>query len=98
MGTYRETTLAGKAAQRGIVEQREQPQRGKKKRTVVVEFREIRKRRDGALLPSPSAWKRWGAYITTAGAQQMVERNARHAYYSHYYEFRIRPAGMAAQG
>lgn len=35
MGTYKETTLAGKAAQRGIVEQRELRPRSKKARPVA---------------------------------------------------------------
>lgn len=85
MGTYKETTVAGKAAQRGIIEQREQPQRSKKVRLVVVEVRSI----EHSLLRYPD-WCKWAAYPTLKAAEQTIASKQRSAYYSKYYEFRIR--------
>lgn len=83
MGDYREATNAGKAAQRGIVDQRERPQRSKKSRPIVVECR----RCDSP----PGVWGKWGNYIDTKAAEQTIAAKQRHSYYSRVYEFRIRP-------
>jgi len=85
MSTYRETTIAGKAAQRGITEQRELPQRSKKARPIVVEYRG-----QNGLMRTPN-WTKWGSYSTVRAAEQTVAQKRRSAYYSAYYEFRIKP-------
>jgi hypothetical protein len=84
MGTYKETTIAGKAAQRGIVEQREQPQRSKKDRPIIVEMR----RREPL-----GKWGKWKAYINLRSAEQGIA-SKNHGFWSKNYEFRIRPENL----
>ena len=85
MTTYRESTNAGKAAKRGITEQRQAPGKNKRPRPVVVESRGT-----GIL---NRGWRRWGSYRTTAEADAMISQAERKY---HWSEFRIRPGTEAA--
>lgn len=80
MTTYRESTNAGKAAKRGIAEQRQAPGKNKRPRPVIVESRGL-----GVL---NWGWRRWGSYRTTAEAETMIA-NAGRKYPG--TEFRIKP-------
>lgn len=86
MSTYREATIAGKAAKRGIVEQREQPQRSKKTKPVIVESRRAPDDARGKWLNRE--WHKWGAYRTESEADMAIatlERKYR------WLEFRRQP-------
>lgn len=80
MSTYRESTNAGKAAKRGINEQRHAPGKNKRHRPVIVESRST-----GIL---NHGWHRWGAYRTVAEAEAVID-NASRKY--GWTEFRIKP-------
>lgn len=86
MSSYQESTNAGKAARRGIAEQRQGPGKNKRPRPVVVESR-----RTGLLNRS---WRRWGSYRTSAEAETMIA-NAGRKY--PWAEFRIKPEPAGGQ-
>lgn len=94
MGTYRETTLAGKAAQRGIVEQRERQPRSKKSRLVVLECRQITALFGGRV---DKDWRKWASYPTLGAAEKSLQTKQRPGFYSKYYEFRIRPTSKGGE-
>lgn len=85
MGTYKEQTLQGKAAKRGLTEQREHPSKSKKFKPIVVEARGLSR----GFLRSTD-WYRWGSYTNREVAQRMIDNKMRSSFYSKYYEFRIK--------
>lgn len=85
MGTYKEQTLQGKAAKRGLTEQREHPSKSKKFKPIVVEARGLSR---GFLRGTD--WHKWGSYTNREVAQQMIDKKMRSSFYSKYYEFRIK--------
>lgn len=86
MSTYKETTIAGKAAKRGITDQREQPQKSKKAKPVVVECRRAQNLERATWLGKD--WKKWGAYRSKAEADMAIAALRRKWV---YLEFRIQP-------
>lgn len=80
MSSYRETTIAGKAAKRGIVEQRPVASKSKRPRPVVVEYR-----RAGNL---PHDWRSWKSYRTAAEAEMAMAGMVRKYTWN---EYRIKP-------
>lgn len=83
-GSYREMTIAGKAAQRGIVEQRPTGGKSKRPRMVVVEMRYTH----GDLKIFPRDWRKYGSYRTPKEAEAVIDQQMRKY---NWMELRIRP-------
>lgn len=90
MASYREATIKGKAAQRGIVEQRPIGGRSKRERPVIVEHCYLKPEPGDVLqgLFKYGVWRKWGAYRTTAEAEAMIVQQKRKY---KWMDFRIRP-------
>jgi len=87
MSDYRERCNEAKSKRAGIVDQRAQPNRNKKEKSVIVESRR-HPRCPFPRLIAPE-WRKWGAYRTVEEAQKVIALQGRRL--SDLWEFRIKP-------
>lgn len=92
MSDYRARSNEAKAKRAGIVDQRPQPNRSKKAKPVVVEYRlsPAMNSRMGNFWPSMfgSDWHKWHSYRTTEEAQKAIDNDIRKN--QGLWEFRIK--------
>jgi hypothetical protein len=92
MSDYRERCNEAKARRAGIVDQRPPPNRSKKAKPVVVEYRvseETLKRHDGKFWRNFREWRKWHSYRTIEEAQKAIDNDVRKNH--GLWEFRIKP-------
>lgn len=94
MSDYRERCNEAKAKRSGIVDQRAQPNRSKRAKPVVVEYRlgEHAKKHFAGNFWSElqmGDWSKWHSYRTTEEAQKAIDNDIRKN--DGLWEFRIKP-------
>ena len=87
---YRERSNEAKAKRIGIVDQRPQPNRSKKPKPVIVEYRisaETLKSHGGQFWKLYREWSKWHSYRTIEEAQKAIDNDIRKN--QGLWEFRI---------
>lgn len=90
MSDYRERSNEAKGKRAGIVDQRPQPNRSKRAKPIVVEYRvsDETLKRHGDFWKTFRDWNKWHAYRTTEEAQRAIDNNIRKN--QGFWEFRIK--------
>lgn len=90
MSTYSEQGMKAKAAKLGIVEQRPVGSKNQRQRPYVLEQRS--KPNGSSSFRPHEKWRKWHSYRTPEEANRAMEQLARKY---HFYEYRVRNAGVA---